>query len=104
MAFGSYIMWLAICVLIYSQGQISRLTSDVLILSFWGILLCNFFIYTMIRSGFNKRFKDPSLTLLQMVIATFWVMVIVYYADSVRSFVLFTSLVVFVFGLFRLNV
>lgn len=104
MAFGSYLMWLAICVFVYSQGQISRLTSDVLILSFFGILFCNLIIYMTIRSGFNKRFKDPSLTLLQMIIATFWVMVIVYYADSVRSVVLLTYLVVFVFGLFRLNV
>jgi len=103
MAFGSYIMWVAICVFIYSQG-LSRLTSDVLIFGFWGILLCNSLIYAIIRSGFNKRLKDPSLTLLQMVTATFWVMVIVYYADSVRSVVLLTYLVVFVFGLFKLNV
>jgi diguanylate cyclase (GGDEF)-like protein len=58
----------------------------------------------MIRSGFNKKFKDPSLTFLQMIIATFWVMVIAYYADSSRSLVLLTYLVVFIFGLFRLNV
>ncbi|KUG24516.1 ggdef domain protein [hydrocarbon metagenome] len=104
MAFGSYLMVLAICVFIYTQGEISRLTSNVLVRSFFGILFCNLIIYTIIRSGFNKRFKDPSLTLLQMIIATFWVMVIVFYAGSMRSVVLLTYLVVFVFGLFRLNV
>jgi diguanylate cyclase (GGDEF)-like protein len=36
--------------------------------------------------------------------ATFWVMVVVYYADSIRSLVLLIYLVVFVFGLFKLNV
>jgi diguanylate cyclase len=104
MSFGSYIMWFAICVLLYSQGQVNRLTSNVLVISFWGILICNLLIYAAIRSGLNKKLKDPSLTLIQMVLATFWIMVIVYYADSARSMVLLVYLVVFVFGLFKLNV
>jgi len=104
MAFGSYLMVLAICVFIYIQGEISRLTPNVFARIFFGIFFCNLIIYAIIRSGFNKRFKDPSLTLLQMIIATFWVMVIVFYADSMRSVVLLSYLVVFVFGLFRLNV
>jgi PAS domain S-box-containing protein/putative nucleotidyltransferase with HDIG domain len=58
----------------------------------------------MIRTGFNKRFKDPSLTLFQMLIATFWTMVVLYYAASARSIVLLLYLVIFVFGLFRLKV
>jgi diguanylate cyclase (GGDEF)-like protein len=74
------------------------------VLSFWGILICNLLIYAVIRSGLNKKLKDPSLTLIQMIMATFWIMVIVYYADSARSMVLLVYLVVFVFGLFKLNV
>jgi diguanylate cyclase len=104
MAFGSYLMWLVICFLFYSQGETSRLTLNVLAVSFLGIVICNLLIFAIIRSGLNKSFKDPSLTLLQMIMATFWVMVIVYYADSMRSLVLLVYLVVFVFGLFRLNV
>ena len=104
MAFGSYVMCCAICVLIYSQSQVVKLTSNVLVISFWGILFCNVLVYALIRSGINKKLKDPSLTLLQMIIATFWIMVIIYYADSARSLVLLVYLVVFVFGLFKLNV
>ncbi len=104
MALGSYLMWLAICVLFYAQGEMKRGTVGVLVIAAIGIVACNLFIYSLIRSGFNKRFKDPSLTLLQMIIATFWVMVIAYYADNMRSLVLLTYLVVFIFGLFRLNV
>lgn len=104
MALGSYLMWFAICVLFYSQGQITRGTVNTLVISSLGIILCNVLIYTIIRSGYNKKFKDPSLTLLQMVIATFWVMVLAYYADAMRPLVLLTYLVVFIFGLFRLNV
>lgn len=104
MALGSYLMWFAICVLFYSQGLMTRAGIKTLFASSLGILFCNVLIYTLIRSGYNKKFKDPSLTLLQMIIATFWVMVIAYYADSMRSLVLLTYLVVFIFGLFRLNV
>lgn len=104
MALGSYIMWLAICILFYSQGQMTRGTVNTLVASSVGIIICNGLIYALIRSGFNKKLKDPSLTLLQMIMATFWVMVIAFYADAMRSLVLLTYLVVFIFGLFRLNV
>lgn len=104
MALGSYLMWFAICVLFYSQGQLTRGSINTLFFSSLGIIFCNALIYVIIRSGYNKKFKDPSLTLLQIIIATFWVMVIAYYADSSRSLVLLTYLVVFIFGLFRLNV
>ena len=104
MALGSYLMWFAICVMFYAQGQMTRGNIQVLVISSLGILFCNVLIYAMIRSGYNKRFKDPSLTLLQMIIATFWVMVIAYYADTTRPLVLLTYLVVFIFGLFRLSV
>jgi len=104
MALGSYLMWFAICVMFYAQGQMTRGGIETLVISSLGIILCNGIIYALIRSGFNKRFKDPSLTLLQMIIATFWVMVIAYYADTTRPLVLLTYLVVFIFGLFRLRV
>jgi len=84
MALGSYLMWFAICVMFYAQGQMTRGGIETLVISSLGIILCNGIIYALIRSGFNKRFKDPSLTLLQMIIATFWVMVIAYYADTTR--------------------
>ena len=104
MAFGSYIMWMTITFVLYSQLQMKRQTLNELIINFLEIIICNLLIYAIIRSGLNKKFKDPSLTLLQMIIATYWVMVIVYYADSMRGLVLLGSMVVFVFGLFKLNV
>ena len=102
-AFGSYVMWCTLAVFLHFQ-ELTRLTFNVLVISLSGILAINILLYAMIRTGLNKRFKDPSLTLLQMVIATFWAMVFVYYADSFRSVVLLLYLVVFVFGIFRLKV
>jgi diguanylate cyclase (GGDEF)-like protein/PAS domain S-box-containing protein len=76
----------------------------VLVVSQLGILACNILIYALIRTGFNKRFKDPSLTLFQIAIATIWTMQVMYYADSVRSGVLLVYLSIFIFGLFKLNI
>jgi diguanylate cyclase (GGDEF)-like protein/PAS domain S-box-containing protein len=102
-ACGSYFMWCSISVLTFLLG-LTKITSGVLVVCFSGIIVYNISLYAIIRTGFNKRFKDPSLTLFQMLIATFWAMVFLYYADSARSVVLLLYLVVFVFGLFRLNV
>jgi len=101
-ALGSYVMWCTLAVFLHFQEH-TRVTFNVLIISLSGILAINIILYAMIRTGLNKRFKDPSLTLLQIVIATFWAMVIVYYADSFRSVVLLLYMTVFMFGLFRLN-
>jgi diguanylate cyclase (GGDEF) domain len=96
-------MWSTFAVFLHFQDN-TRVTLNVLVTSLSGILVVNIILYVILRSGLNKKFKDPSLTLLQMVVATFWTMVVVYYADSIRSVVLLLYLVVFVFGLFKLKV
>ena len=103
MAFEAYFLWCFISVFTFLLG-LTPVPLWFMISCFSGVIVSNISIYVMIRTGFNKRFKDPSLTLLQMIIATFWVMVVVYYADTVRSAVLLLYLVVFVFGLFKLSV
>lgn len=103
MAAGSYVMWSGLSVFIYYLG-LTRISLKVLVISLIGVLLFNIVFYMIFRTGLNKKFKDPSLTLAQMVMATFWTMEVVYYADRLRSQVLVLYFVVFVFGLFRLRV
>ncbi|MCX5849337.1 MAG: GGDEF domain-containing protein [Deltaproteobacteria bacterium] len=103
MAFGSYIGCIALVGFFYFQG-ITRATLNVLVIGSSVNIVFNLLIYAIIRTGLNKRFKDQSLTLIQMVMATFWIMLIVYYADLLRSVVLILYIVVFMFGLFKLNV
>lgn len=103
MALGSYVMWFGIALFVYFQGM-TRVTMTTILISLAGIAITNGLVYAALRTGFNKRLKDPSLTLPQMMIATFWIMVVVYYADKMRSIFLLLYLVVFVFGLFRLRV
>lgn len=60
-------------------------------------------LYAWIRSGLNLRMADPSLTMIQMVVATLVNMLAIYNANHVRSPFLIIYLVVFLFGIFRLN-
>jgi len=103
MAFGSYVMCIFVVIFIYSQG-LTRVPFNVLVILILIPIVANILIYAIIRTGYNKRFKDPSLTLLQIVTATFIIMPVVYYADSIRTVVLLVYLIVFIFGLFRLTV
>ena len=103
MAFASYVIFCALVILSFLLG-LTPVPLHVLVASQAGILFGNIFIYVMIRTGFNKRFKDPSLTLLQIVIATFWSMEVLYYADAARGAAILLYLVVFIFGLFKLTV
>ena len=102
MALAAYLIWAGIALVAFILGIIPEQPSS-LIGHLSGILFCNLVIYTLLRSGFNKRFKDPSLTFLQMIIATVWIMDFAYHAGSARELVLLIYLVVFVFGLFGLN-
>ena len=63
----------------------------------------NLVLYASIRSGFNLRFEDPSLTRFQILIAVTVLMYIVYNMDDGRNIALFGCFVVFQFGIFRLN-
>jgi len=64
----------------------------------------NLALYAVIRSGFNLRFADPSLTHIQIVSAMTVLMYVVYHMDSSRNIALFACFIVFLFGIFRLSV
>ncbi len=68
------------------------------------VVAINLGLYVFIRAGFNLRFKDPSLTRVQMLVAITFLMYVVYHLDEGRSIALFGCFIVFLFGVFRLNV
>ena len=59
--------------------------------------------YTAIRSGFSENFKDPSLTVAQMLVATTVCMQVSWYADAARGTFLIVYILAAVFGIFRLD-
>jgi len=63
----------------------------------------NLIILGVLRSGLNLRFKDPSLTMVQIIWAIFCVIYITYYLNEARAGALMIGLLVMNFGAFRLT-
>jgi len=102
-AAASYVMWIGVFAYCCYQG-LTRISMVHILILFSLVVLMNVAFYIIFRTGLNKRFKDASLTMPQMIAATFWVMVLVYYTvNEARGLVLLTYLVVFIFGVFRLQ-
>lgn len=91
----------SLCVIAYWLGAFReswQFLAVLLLVAWVGHMLLVIFI----RSGFNKRFKDPGLTVAQITWATAMVMVSVYFMDQLRMvFLMYYVLVVF-FGAFAL--
>jgi diguanylate cyclase (GGDEF)-like protein/PAS domain S-box-containing protein len=66
-------------------------------------LAINLILYVVIRSGFNLRFADPSLTRFQIMTAITVVMYIVYHMTDGRGFALFGCFIIYLFGIFSLS-
>ena len=63
----------------------------------------NVIFYAVLRSGLNKRFKDPSLTSIQIVLAGTQGMYAMYFAGLSRGAFLLLGVALFSFGMFRFN-
>ena len=103
MAFDTYILWMLIALYCYYDGLFAREPWSIY-LTFTLIITTNLVIFFLIRSGLNRRFEDPSLTMIQMVLSTVWIMYMAYCLDEGRGILLLLYMVVFTFGTFRLSV
>jgi len=101
-ATASYLMWMILVVYCYYSGFI-RPSKVWTALAFGVIVLVNILLYTVFRSGLNKRFSDPSLTMLQMITAALFAMVAIYFTDEIRGMMLLAYIVTILFGIFRLT-
>lgn len=102
MAALSYVIWIGISLYCYRLGLID-VSPLGLVLAVSMALLCNVVFFVLLRSGLNRYWPDPSLTLPQMLVATFWVMLLMALAPQVRGILLLLYVVVFLFGVFRLS-
>lgn len=66
-------------------------------------LAINVLFYLVIVSGWNKRLHDPSMTLIQIVASSVWLLLVVYYTEQIRGAVLILFLNSFIFGILRLR-
>ncbi len=67
------------------------------------VVAANAAFFVVFRSGLNQRFQDPSLTWMQVVVATAVIMFAAYHFDKERGVALMMCLVVLTFGVFRFS-
>jgi diguanylate cyclase len=60
-------------------------------------------LHMAIRSGGSERFRDPSLTLFQILFATFVALYIIGHADEARAILLMLFIIAAFFGVFQLR-
>lgn len=79
--------------------------SPVWVMYTWALyaVVFNLGFYLAIRSNFSLRFRDPSLTMAQMVVAIVLVLFTQLYAGEARGAYLVVLLIIMVFGCFKLH-
>jgi diguanylate cyclase (GGDEF)-like protein len=100
MVAGSSLLVILLMYFYYWQGFLPK---RAFVLASCAILLLILFFYILFRSGANKKFQDPSLTVPQMLSAIVVTTYIIYQANDARGGFLLVYTMVFVFGLFRLT-
>lgn len=66
-------------------------------------LIINVFLYIIFRSGLNKRMKDPSLTSIQICLASLVVMYAIFFIYEARGILFSMYILILLFGIFRLH-
>lgn len=95
------IVWMVvICFWFWGVFRLSLFHTIALIIS---SVLINFIFYLMFQFGINKRFRDPSLTSIQIGIGIFFATVVVYFSDAYRGILLILYFIALVFGVFRFD-
>jgi hypothetical protein len=80
--------------------SIDKATFDAILAFYWtGV----FSFTAIIRSGLNKRYSDPSLTIPQLLWGTFFMLTIAYLLNEWRSLMLMAYFGMLSFGFFKLK-
>ncbi|MBC8418015.1 MAG: response regulator [Desulfobacterales bacterium] len=93
---------LVMCCAMYYQG-LFRLSLTGFVLFTVALWIGHFSIFTIIRTGLNKQFADPSLTFVQILWTATCIMLTAYFLNELRPVVLMLFLVGMLFGFLRLN-
>lgn len=103
MAAASYALWVILSLLLYSAGflRVSHATVPWLIV---GLVACNLGFFFLIRSGLNLRFREPSMTQAQILVAMLWVLSLMFMAAESRGVMITVYLICMLFGVFRLAI
>jgi len=100
LASGAY----AVCIPLLAVAHLLDLVPFAPMLRIAALMVAvNATLFLVFRTGANERFADPSLTWVQVIVATCVLMYAVYHFDKERGLALMMCLVVLAFGAFRFN-
>ena len=102
MALASYVLWIALGLAGYFSGVLT-IDQEPLLFMLGGIAVFNLMIFTVLRSGLNKQFKDPSLTLMQCLGAMCWILALMHFSPPARDLMLMVYIMTMLFGMFQLS-
>ncbi len=100
LAFGYSFLYLITLSLCLWQGIIPR---TILMHATIVVLLLISIFYLVFRLGFNKKFRDPSLTTAQLLTSIFTMLYVVYFAPETRQVFVVFLLISIMFGMLRLS-
>ncbi|MEM7082827.1 MAG: GGDEF domain-containing protein [Pseudomonadota bacterium] len=102
LAFGSYMIAVGFGSFSVVTGN-SLISTDLMMVIFAGVCLSNLYFYWVIRSGYNKQYDDPSLTIPQQMVALAWMLCLMFADAQHRGLFLSVYTMIIMFGLFRLR-
>lgn len=102
MAFASYLMWYLIALACWKAGLLEA-SGRLIALHGAGMLVTQAVFYGLIRSGASLRFRDPALTMAQILVALAWGLVLIAVSREIRGIVLIVYMITLLFGIFALD-
>ena len=100
---GYFVIFIA-TLICYSGGMTIHITLSGIILSYLFLLVIYGGIFFLIYTGVNLKFKDPSLTVLQMFIAICWATQMAYFTNpEIRGSITTIYILMFMYGIFQLR-
>lgn len=102
MSFASYVMWYMIAAACW-KAELIHISGQGLSLAGIGIASTQVAFYALIRSGTNLRFRDPSFTLPQMIVALAWALLLIAVSREIRGVMLTVYMITLLFGIFALD-
>jgi len=97
---GIYILNFPLSYLAYYAGMMGL---KVLYWHWIIILAVNIILYIIFRTGLNQRMKDPSLTYVQICVASLVVMYAIFFVYEARGILFSVYILILLFGIFRLD-
>ncbi|SFM86083.1 GGDEF domain-containing protein [Thermodesulforhabdus norvegica] len=98
----SYIVCWSVIMCLYMWGMF-RLNFAEMICFIATCAMANGIFYAVFLTGLNRKFAEPSLTIPQIVVATIFIMLTIYFTNSQRGILLIMYFIALIFGVFQLS-